>query len=150
VVATIEGIVMPLPNDGIGLVIRTDFSDPTAWEAVVEGVAAGFSTEHGGPGGGDPLVDVVDDEEFSGLTPEQAGLFAVDSVFRDAVFLADNTTMTTSDRTLLAVAGPDMEEAVWKFRMKPKYVQSFVMMCSTKLSFVDYLEDVDDNGMYRW
>jgi len=141
---------MPLPDTGRGLVIRTDFTDPAAWEAVAERVAEGFAEEHGGPGGGDPLLDLVDDEEFSGLTPERARLLAVGTDFREAVFLADSTTMGAADRMLLAVAGHREEDHVWRFRVKPESVQRMVLMFSTKFSFEDYLDEVDDNGVYAY
>jgi len=75
----------PLPKSDQALVVRTDFSDDTAWTSVVSAIKRpvdGFFA----------YVDFVDDPAFGGLTVEQ--LVALrDGLSKSYVIVADAVTM---------------------------------------------------------
>ncbi|MER7722112.1 hypothetical protein ABTX99_35240 [Streptomyces flaveolus] len=86
-------------DDFAALIIRTDFSDATAWRAVREELSKPW-------GGGDleAYVHIVDDPAWAGATNDD--VIAAVSADEDlsVVFVADATTMRDHDHTLLAVA----------------------------------------------
>jgi hypothetical protein len=144
-----------LPATDLGLVIRTDFSDEAAWESVLARLADGHSQEHNAIAIEEQQLLCVDDSAWAGLTPEQASSLVeqASDIMHQAVFLADGTTMSTADQTLLAVSSPDEQHPglPWTFRLKPESVVRINMMLSTgTLSFSEYLEEVDDNGVYMY
>jgi hypothetical protein len=146
---------MRLPATKLGLVIRTDFSDKAAWEAVRARLDAGHSQEHNAIAVDEQQLLYVDDSAYAGLAPEQASSLVEEAndVWHEAIFLADGTTMSTADQTLLAVTSPDDHDPdlPWTFRLKPESVVRINMMLSSgRLSFWEYLEDVDDNGVYMY
>lgn len=96
---------MPLPDTEMGLVIRTDFSDQTAWEAVQVRLSAGYAKEYGGLGEDVPMLTLIEDQAYACLTPDQASRLVdeADDIERPVLFLADGATMSTVDQTLLVV-----------------------------------------------
>ncbi|MFE3165338.1 DUF6924 domain-containing protein [Streptomyces sp. NPDC059224] len=81
------------------LVIRTDFSEETVWQAVREELLSVW-----GDGDYEPHVHIVDDPVWTGATPD--GVITAVSADEDlsVVFLADRTTMRDHEHPLLAVA----------------------------------------------
>ncbi|MFG1808288.1 DUF6924 domain-containing protein [Streptomyces sp. NPDC049040] len=81
------------------LIIRTDFSDETAWQAVCE-----ESLRPWGDGDYEPHVHLVDDPVWAGATTDH--VIAAVSADEDLsiVFLADRITMRNREHPLLAVA----------------------------------------------
>jgi hypothetical protein len=146
---------MRLPDTNLGLVIRTDFTDQAAWEAVQARITDGHAAEHNAIAVADQQLLPIDDKANAGLTPEQASNLVEEAndVMRSVVFLADSTTMSTADQTLLAVTSPDedLPDSPWTFRLRPESaVRINLTLSSGGLSFSEYLEDVDDNGVYRY
>jgi hypothetical protein len=150
--------------DFMGLVIRTDFSDQVAWQEVQARLWAGLedyaNSYTDSVRNGDLGLLLVDSESYAGLADDQAaGLVEeADGDMHTVLFLADNVTMTSQDRILLAVGS--REEALenwgeegrqrWKFRLKPESV-AHVHPGVTHNSFSEYYESVDeDSGVYRY
>ncbi|MFI1398729.1 DUF6924 domain-containing protein [Streptomyces sp. NPDC020681] len=81
------------------LVIRTDYGDEAAWQAVVVDLAQPW----GDDGEFEAAVHVIDDPAWAGLKPDEV----LNEVRRDenlsVVFLADRITMQSAHRALLAL-----------------------------------------------
>jgi hypothetical protein len=99
----------------------------------------------------------VDDPAFSELTPARArDLIDEDEDWENhgTVFLADTETMSTPGRNLLAVTGSradeDGEEPRREFRLPPEAVVHVHLALSTDLSCSEIMEDVGEDGVYRY
>ncbi|MEU8712418.1 hypothetical protein [Streptomyces sp. NPDC048663] len=81
------------------LIIRTDFSDETAWQGVQAALLAPWSA-----GGYEPHVHVIDDPAWDGAAA--GDVIAAVSTDEDlsVVFLADSVSMQDRQQSLLAVA----------------------------------------------
>jgi hypothetical protein len=81
------------------LVIRTDYDNETAWQAVTADLARPWGDE----GEFESSVHLVDDPAWAGSMPDEI----LDEVRRDenlsVVFLADRVTMRSAHRALLAL-----------------------------------------------
>lgn len=158
--AAVEGDVneetfMRLPTTDLGVVFRTDFSSRAGWDAVRARLVEGHAEEHGGLGEDVPQLLFVEDEEFDGLTAGQASqmIEEADDVDHPVVFLADSATMNRADRAVLVVATTeDVDEGLeWSFRLRPESVARVrLMLASGRMSFSEYLDDVDENGLYEY
>ncbi|WP_280222050.1 DUF6924 domain-containing protein [Nocardia neocaledoniensis] len=130
--------------EGESLLVRTDFTDDTAWAQTLAAVIASYDedTETG--------LTPVDDVNFNGLTPtELADL--VDS--QTYVFLADTTTMTDPEHPLLAVDTSDADargDCDGVFRIAPiAMAEVEVNFFLSNMDFEDYANSVDDDGVFR-
>ena len=130
----------PLPKSDQALVVRTDFSDDTAWTGVVSAIKRpvdGFFA----------YVDFVDDAAFDGLTVEQ--LVALrDGLSKSYVIVADAVTMGAPEPSLLVV---DLfEEPGRSFRAVPSAIQSIENNLSiANMDFWEFAENVDADGVFR-
>ncbi|MFB8106453.1 Curculin domain-containing protein (mannose-binding) lectin, partial [Streptomyces sp. NPDC056007] len=90
------GLVKSLPDTDETLLIRTDFSDPTAWQALLTTVTT--------PSQDGFLADVhpVDDLAYRDLTTEQI-LSAAGELDTDLLIVADKTALTAPEMPLLAL-----------------------------------------------
>ncbi|MFG2600620.1 DUF6924 domain-containing protein [Streptomyces sp. NPDC048462] len=116
-----EGLERAVPEIGRDLfdvlVIRTDFSDDEAWNAVV-----GELRRPWGPGGEFPAgVQLVDAPVWSGATADEVLAAAVDEDLL-VVFLADRDTMQSPAHALLALS------TVWEdvSGLDPVYYQELI------------------------
>ena len=87
---------LPLTDDH--LVIRTDFSDQAAWDAVRDDLGKTWDDEF------EIAVEIIDDPAFDGLAPEQFLAMQPEDYPHSVVVLADKETMTSPDRLLLVVS----------------------------------------------
>jgi hypothetical protein len=130
----------PLPKSDQALVVRTDFSDDTAWTSVVSAIKRpvdGFFA----------YVDFVDDPAFGGLTVEQ--LVALrDGLSKSYVIVADAVTMSAPEPSLLVV---DLfEEPGRTFRAVPSAIQSIENNLSiANMDFWEFADNVDADGVFR-
>ncbi|MFJ6985613.1 MULTISPECIES: DUF6924 domain-containing protein [unclassified Streptomyces] len=133
---------LPEPEDLTSLVLRTDFSDAAAWEAVR---AALDATDEG------PQATYVSDTAFEGadvqaLVEADAAADDDDKLFH--VFVADTVTMTDAERPLLAVDLAD--EPGRTFRVPPRwYADVSANLTIANLDFADFADAVDATGTYR-
>ena len=134
---------MPLPGEGeFSIVLRTDFSDDAAWQAVCAEIDAGeeYST-----------AVFESDPRFAGVTV-QALLAEEDAAAEDEkvfyVFLADAFTMTDAEQRLLAVDLAD--EPGRTFRVPPRWFPDIsVNLGIANMDFADFADGVDSSGTYR-
>ncbi|AKJ10549.1 hypothetical protein ABB07_11135 [Streptomyces incarnatus] len=134
---------MALPgHDEFSLVLRTDFSDDAAWEAVCAETDAAeeFST-----------AVFVGDPRFAGvsvqaLVEEDAAADDDEKVFH--VFLADAFTMADAEHRLLAVDLAD--EPGRTFRVPPAWFSDIsVNLGIANMDFAEFADSVDGSGTYR-
>ncbi|AVH56910.1 MULTISPECIES: DUF6924 domain-containing protein [Streptomyces] len=99
------------------LIIRTDYGDESAWQAVV----AELTRPWGDGGEYEAQVHLVDDRVWGGVTSDEV----LDAVRRDeelsVVFLADRVTMQSAHRALLALTPSDEDED-----LDPMYYQELI------------------------
>ncbi|MBD0021117.1 hypothetical protein GII33_17525 [Gordonia pseudamarae] len=91
----------------VPLLVRTDFTDRSSWEAVV-GVVGGRTSD-----GDEPDFTLIDNPDYDGWTPERF-LEVIDGI-PDYVLLADATTMTHPDLPVLFLSTAD-PAATWAGR----------------------------------
>jgi hypothetical protein len=130
---------LPAPADLSSLVLRTEFTDDAAWEAVraaVEGAA------------GEGHATWVDDPSYAGATVQSlvdadnaAG--EDDRVFH--LFVADAATMTDAEHPLLAVDLAD--EPGRTFRVPPGWFADVSANLSiANMDFAEFADIADESG----
>jgi hypothetical protein len=129
---------------GTPWMVRTDFSDRSAWETVCAAAAVDPS------GTDDPLPEdafgLVDNPEFDGLTAQ--GLIALEPNEYETYFLVDQITVTHPELPILAVDVSE-EPGRW-FRLIPSEVSGFAAnMLVGNMDFADFADAVGDDGIFR-
>ncbi|MBO4140144.1 hypothetical protein J5U46_08320 [Micromonospora tulbaghiae] len=133
--------MLTLPNTPCALVLRTDFSDEGAWDAVcaasiapsVDGFAASLS--------------FVSDPAFADLSPEQVAALPMVS-YRSFLFLVDNVTITDPE-TLLVALDLLHEPGRW-FRVVPAEMWSVENNLSiANMDFFEFADAADPDGVFR-
>ncbi|MEU5330193.1 DUF6924 domain-containing protein [Streptomyces parvus] len=100
------------------LVVRTDYTDDVAWREVVAALARVVE----GEGDWEPAVHLVEDRRWDGVTGDEALAAAARDEELSVVFLADEATMRSPLRPLLALdLGADDDEA-----LDPVYYQELL------------------------
>jgi hypothetical protein len=153
----------PLPQVHETLLVRTDFSDETAWQEVCAGVramdpamrkaldlyasvdesmAAAFATQ------GMPAPHFVEDPEYQAATTEQLVELASGDSSHVLMFIADETTISRPDHPILVV---DLVlEPGRTFRTIPAQVFGIDSNLSIgNADWEDFAELVDDDGVFR-
>lgn len=86
-----------LPTTNNALLLRTDFSDHTAWAALCEAV------QEPSEEGFQAYVDCISDPAYDGLAVEQLVALAPKGGEHTFAFLADRTALTNPERPVLVV-----------------------------------------------
>jgi hypothetical protein len=122
-------------------VLRTDFSDQAAWDAIRKEVMQpvdGFYAN----------VDFIDDPEFAGLAGD-ALLRSISRGMRHSfIVVADKTSITNDEHLLLVI---DLfGEKGREFRAEPSRIQSIENNLSiANMDFSDFAESCDPDGVFR-
>jgi hypothetical protein len=138
---TIEVSMKKLPKTENGLVIRTDFSDDSAWEAVRTAIRAA--------GGELPdFVTYISDPAYQGLTVNQLTELVPEGAEPTYVFMVDHTTLTHPDHPILVV---DLySERGRTFRALPSEMFSIEANLSlANMDFDEFADNVDPDGIFR-
>lgn len=98
------------------LIIRTDYGDEAAWQAVVADLAQPW----GDDGEFEPSVHLVDNPAWADLTSDEVLNEARRDENLSVVFLADRVTMQSAHRALLALDITEEEE------LDPVYYQELI------------------------
>ena len=133
----------PLPQGQAALVIRTDFSDDGAWEAI--GAAILQLTEEGFGA----QVEFVDDAAYRGVTKEQLLNLVPDGDQRPFfLMIVDDVTVRSPEHPVLVV---DLwREPGREFRAVPAAVQAVENNLSiANMDFADFAGAVDEDGIFR-
>jgi hypothetical protein len=122
-------------------VLRTDFSDQAAWDAIRKEVMQpvdGFYAN----------VDFIDDPEFAGRAGD-ALLRSISRGMRHSfIVVADKTSITNDEHLLLVI---DLfGEKGREFRAEPSRIQSIENNLSiANMDFSDFAESCDPDGVFR-
>jgi hypothetical protein len=133
---------LPQPEDLTSLVLRTDFSDDVAWDALR--AAIDELDEY-------RFATFVSDPAFAGVTVRE--LVDIDAAAGDDtkvfyLFLADAECMTDAEHRLLAV---DLStEPGRTFRLPPRwFVNVSANLSIANMDFAEYADLIDESGTYR-
>lgn len=130
-----------LPATPSALVLRTDFSDDAAWDAVC---AASVAES---PEGFSAALSFVSDPGFGGLTGEQVAALASESG-QSFLFLVDRVTVTDPEMPLVAVDLHD-EPGRW-FRVTAGRIWSVENNLSlANMHFREFADHADPDGVFR-
>jgi hypothetical protein len=136
-----------LPTAGATPVIRTDFTDDDAWEAVRAAILA--------PSRDGELfvshVGFVDDPGLAGQTPE--GILAlIPDAFAEihsCLFIVDQTTISSPDWPVLVIYLNNDRKA-WMFRTIADVLHTVEANLSVgNLDFYEFVDAADQNGVFR-
>lgn len=130
----------PLPLSDHALVIRTDFSNQAAWDAIKAIIARPVDGFYA-------YVHYVDDPEYDRLTREQL-LELFRNYNQTYAMVVDDVTVSSSDYPILIV---DMFEGSGaEFRAIPSTIQSVENNLSiANMDFEDFANAVDETGVFR-
>ncbi|MFG3696862.1 DUF6924 domain-containing protein [Micromonospora sp. NPDC047620] len=135
-------ISLPQPDDLTSLVLRTDFTDEPAWEAV----KAALRTWEG-----DDSATFVSDPKYAGVSLQR--LVDADNAASHEdkltyLFLADATTMADVECPLLALDLAD--EPGRTFRVPPRwYADVSANLTIANVDFAEFANAVDRSDTYR-
>jgi hypothetical protein len=133
----------PLPQSQAALVIRTDFSDQEAWDAI--GAAILQLTEEGFGA----QVEFVDDAGYRGATKDQLLDLVPEGEERPFfLMIVDAATVRSPEHRVLVV---DLwREPGREFRAVPAAVQAIENNLSiANINFAEFADAVDEDGIFR-
>jgi hypothetical protein len=139
----IEGMTsLPQPDDLTSLVLRTDFSDDTAWDELQAAIDSSNAYRN---------ATYVSDPIYAGATVQalvDADAAASDDDKLTYLFLADATTMTDDEHPLLAV---DLDiEPGRRFRLPPRwYADVSTNLTIANMDFAEFADATDGSGTFR-
>jgi hypothetical protein len=122
-------------------VLRTDFSDQGAWDAIRKEVMQpvdGFYAN----------VDYIDDPEFADIDTKALLRLVSREMRHSFIIVADKTSMTNAEHLLLVI---DLfGEMGSEFRAEPSRIQSIENNLSiANMDFSDFAESCDPEGVFR-
>ena len=130
-----------LPDTENALVLRTDFTDDRAWEAIraaIEALHDDFMA----------YVEFVSAKEFEGATVDQLLALQRNSNYRSYMFVVDHAAMFSADRPILVIDFVD--EPGSTFRVVPSHMWSVENNLSlANLDFRDFAESAGKDGIFR-
>jgi hypothetical protein len=123
------------------LVLRTDFSDDSAWEALcleIQRPVGDFRA----------YVDFLSDPEYDGLTTEQLVTLVPKDFNHTFVFVVDQRALSHPDHPILVV---DLsEDPGASFRVIPSEMWGVENNLSiANMDFYEFAENVDPDGVFR-
>lgn len=130
-----------LPEEEGGYLIRTDFSDPAAWQATLQAVLARYGIFEG-------TFHVVDDPALSGASKEAIARHLGPDFDQTYILIVDSTTLAHAERPVLVV---DLRERSFnEFRAIPAEVGAIQTNLSlANMDFEDFAESTDADGIFR-
>jgi hypothetical protein len=138
----VEVYMKRLPKTHNSLLIRTDFSDDAAWDALCEDVQARSE------GGFQAHVDCINDPVYDGLTVEQLVVLNPKGTDRSFAFIVDRIALMNSEKLILVVDLYDVPGRT--FRVIPREIWSVENNLSiANLDFSEFADNTDADGVYR-
>lgn len=130
-----------IPQTENALVLRTDFSDDAAWEAVCAAIVEGVD-------GFCAYVDFLSDREYDRATSEQVLRVVPQPYEHTFMFIVDHITLSRPDHPILVL---DLyAEPGRAFRVIPSRAGSIESNLSiANMDFEDYADSVDPDGVFR-
>ncbi len=131
----------PLPETENPLVVRTDFSDQSAWERICGAVRKPYGKQG-------VSVEFVDDTAYEGMTKEHVISLSSKGYSHSFIILADRTTVLLPDLPLLIIDLYD--EPGREFRAIPSQIHGIeVNLTLANMSFDEFADKVDQDGVFR-
>lgn len=139
----------PLPETQDPIVLRTDFSDDAAWEAVCAEIDAPDRTTGSRAG-----VEFVSDVGYTGLSIEQIWALIPEGSNHTFIFVVDRVTLSQPEHPILVVdlfAEPGrFTEPVRTFRTLPSEICGIqANLRISNMDFEEFADNVDDEGVFR-
>ena len=131
----------PLPKTENPLVLRTDFSDQSAWERICRVVRKPY-------GKFGASLEFVDDVGYEGMTTEHIMSLDLKEYPHSLIILADRIAISKSDHPLLVI---DLcEESGDAFRAIPSQIHGIeANLTLANMSFYEFADHVDQDGIFR-
>ena len=125
------------------LVLRTEFSDPTAWAAICAEVQKPVGIFRFRAN-----VEFLDDVQYTGIAKEQLLELVPDNYTHPFLVIADQMAISHPEHPLLIV---DLsEKSCREFRAIPSQLQSVENNLSiANMDFEEFAEAVDADGIFR-
>ena len=132
-----------IPDTENSLVLRTDFSDQSAWDRLCTALRKPVGIFRFVA-----YVDYLDDVEYADITKEQLLKLLPPNYNHSFIIVADRMTMTHPEHPLLII---DLfDDSKREFRAVPKQIQSIENNLSiANMDFEDFADNVDDDGIFR-
>jgi len=133
----------PIPKFEDALVLRTDFSNSTAWEEI----CAAIRQPVGGQGF-QAYVEFFSDPEYDGANIEQVLLAIPKDYNHSFLFIVDHVALSHSEQPVLVL---DLEfEGGQTFRAIPSEMSTVENNLSiANMDFEDFADAVDSDGIFR-
>ena len=134
-----------LPKTANPVVIRTDFENQPAWEAICALVRAPVQN---GSEMFYAYVEFLEDSDYRNLTKEELLAIVPRDYNHSFLFVVDRAAVISPDFAMLAV---DLVEARGRsFRTIPSRIQSIENNLSiANMDFGEFAESVDEDGIFR-
>lgn len=133
---------LPKANSDKSLLLRTDFSDESAWEGLCEAVQE--------PSGEEFVAsfDFVSDSAYSGLRIEECPELQPKGAEHKFLFIADAECLTNIERPIVVV---DLNtEPGRTFRVAPSVVWEVENNLSiSNMDFEEFADEADSKGVFR-
>jgi hypothetical protein len=131
-----------LPKTSNSPLLRTDFSDDTAWISLCRAVQAPSDD------GFEARVDCINDPAHDGLTVEQLVAMAPKDGDHVFAFMVDRVALTGPDHAILVVDLHD--EPGRTFRVIPRQMWAVENNLSiANMDYDDFAESADPDGVFR-
>lgn len=131
-------------------VLRTDFSDDAAWQALVAAIEAPVDADGQGVEF-QASVTPIDDRRFEGFTVEQVLKAVHPQTYFDCIFVIDSKAITDPEHPVLVIDINYMSNRPGRtFRMIPS--ESWAVennLSLANMDFADFADNVDDDGVFR-
>ena len=137
-----------IPETKDALVLRTDFSDEAAWQAVCAAIQKPQEIIPGQPF--QAYVEFVSDSQYDGLAGEELLTSLVEGPYRSFAFVVDSEAITNPVHPILVIDLNEYEEPGRTFRVIPSQMWSVENSLSiANADFRDFADVVDENGIHR-
>ena len=130
---------LPVTHDS--LVLRTDFSDDSAWDSVCAAIRAPVGDFRA-------YVECVSDPAFAGVTPAEILSLQPEGFNHSFLFIVDGIALSSSEHPIVVV--DLIEEPGRWFRVVPREawaVQNNLSLAN--MDFEEFADSVDPDGVFR-
>lgn len=130
-----------IPKTEEALVLRTDFSDESAWQSLCDAVRVPVGEFRAN-------VNFLSDPDYDGVTAEQLPQRLPEDYGHTFLFLVDGVTLSHPDHPVLVL---DLDEEVGRsFRVIPTEMWGVENNLSlANMDFGEFAEAVDADGIFR-
>ena len=135
-----------IPTTSASPVLRADFSDQTAWEAICDEI------QQRSPEGFEANVEFIDNPAFDGLSKQQLLMAIPKDYPHTFIVIVDRKSVSDDEHPLLVMnlydgLGSDVGE---EFRAVPSAIQAIENNLSiANMDFGDFAGTVDTRGVFR-